>query len=202
MNSNDLTRRAALGLGGTLALALAAGPAAALTEDEAAALIQKVVDETMAVVESDTSMDQALREFEQILSKYGDIPIVARAVLGQPWRTASEAQRRAFTDAFRGYVARKYGREFREYRGASMKVVGAQDQGNKGVLVQTIVDYPGEAPFPVDWQVSDASGSPKLFNLFIEGISMLSSERSEVRAILESNGGNLDATIRDLRSRG
>ena len=55
---------------------------------------------------------------------------------------------------------------------------------------------------PVDWQVSDRSGAVKMINLYIEGVSMLSTERNEVRAILESKRNNLDALIADLQRRG
>ena len=38
----------------------------------------------------------------------------------------------------------------------------------------------------------------KFFNLYIEGINMLLSERAEIGAMLDARGGNLDALIRDL----
>ncbi|MBD3624754.1 MAG: ABC transporter substrate-binding protein [Rhodobacteraceae bacterium] len=202
MHSNDPTRRHVLTGGAALGLTLLAGNAQALSTNQASAFIQQVVDQTMGIVNSSASTDQALSQFEQVLARYGDMPVVARAVLGQPWRSASGSQQQAFVQAFQGYLARKYGREFREYRGASMRVSGASDQGDKGILVNTVVDLPGRQPFAVDWQVSDRSGATKLINLIIEGVSMLTTERSEVRAIYESNRSNLDATIQDLRQRG
>ncbi|MEM9779059.1 MAG: ABC transporter substrate-binding protein, partial [Pseudomonadota bacterium] len=48
----------------------------------------------------------------------------------------------------------------------------------------------------------DRSGSPKMFNLFIEGISMLSTERSEIGALLAQNRNSIDALIADLQTRG
>lgn len=199
MRSNDLTRRGALA--GLTALCLA-GPVRAQSTGQAQALIQQVVNETMGIVNSSASTNQALQQFQGILSRYGDIPTVARAVLGQPWNSASSAQQQAFVAAFLGYISRKYGREFREYRGSTMRITGAQDQGNAGIIVRSVVETPGIAPFTVDWQVSARSGSPKLVNMFIEGISMLSTERSEVRAILEGNRSNIDALIADLNKRG
>ena len=89
-----------------------------------------------------------------------------------------------------------------ENRGAQIEVVRATDQGNKGVVVSTVVRFPGDAPVAVDWQVSDRSGSPKMFNLFIEGISMLSTERSEIGALLAQNRNSIDALLADLQTRG
>ncbi|NNU81640.1 ABC transporter substrate-binding protein [Halovulum dunhuangense] len=176
--------------------------ASALTTNEATALIQQAVDELMAVVNSNASESQAIGSFERIFARYADVPVIARSVLGQPWRSASAAQQNAFVAAFQSYLARKYGAEFREYRGAQFNVTGARDEGDRGILVSAAVTFPGSAPIRVDWQVSDRSGSPRLFNLFIEGVSMLSTERSEVRAILEANRNSIDGLIADLRSRG
>ena len=45
---------------------------------------------------------------------------------------------------------------------------------------------PGQDDIAVDWQVSDRSGSAKVVNLVIEGVSMLANERAEVGAMLEA----------------
>lgn len=206
MLSNDttLSRRSVLAFGGAALLAafVPARGAFALTTAEATSLVQKIVDETLAVANSTESEARAIAAFEGIIAKYGDMGVIARSALGRPWQAASSSQQSAFTKAFQGYIARKYGSEFREYRGASMDVTGATDRGDKGVVVNSVVKVPGSAPILVDWQVSDRSGAPKMFNLFIEGISMLSTERSEVAAIMESNRNDLDKTIADLNTRG
>jgi len=46
--------------------------------------------------------------------------------------------------------------------------------------------------------VTDRSGELLFFNMFIEGINMLLAERSEIGALLDRNGGNIDAMIKDL----
>ena len=126
--------------------------------------------------------------FEGILARYGDMPVVAASVLGPPWRGASGAQKQAFVAAFQSYLARKYGRQFREYRNARIVVTGARDGGSAGVLVQTRVVRPGQEDIAVDWQISGRSGSLRAVNLVIEGVSMLANERAEIGAMLEARG--------------
>lgn len=202
-NNPKLSRRGVVALGGAAAAAvMAPGSALALSTDQATALIQSLITEMTRIANSSASTAQALSQFEAMFQTYGDVPVIARSVLGPPWRTASDAQKQRFVRAFRGYLARKYGTEFREYRGGTVEITRAVDQGNKGVVVSSIVRFPGSTPVAVDWQVSDRSGSPKMFNLFIEGISMLSTERSEIAAILAANRNNLDALITDLGQRG
>lgn len=202
-NNAQLSRRLLL-VTGLAGLGAVSTPrfARALTADQATALIQQLIDEMTRIANSSASTGQALAQFEAMFKRYGDVPIIARAVLGPPWRSANAAQQQAFIDAFSGYLARKYGTEFREYRGGTVEITRAVDQGNKGVVVSSIVRFPGSAPIAVDWQVSDRSGSPRMFNLFIEGISMLSTERSEIAAIVSANRNNLDAVIADLQRRG
>ena len=48
------------------------------------------------------------------------------------------------------------------------------------------------------FRVSDRSGSDKLFDIVIEGISLLSSERVEIGARLDQRGGDIDRLTRDL----
>ncbi|WP_157966239.1 MlaC/ttg2D family ABC transporter substrate-binding protein [Oceanibium sediminis] len=188
---------AALGL-----VALLPGRALAISTGEAQSLVQKVTSESLAIANSNVSTAQALARFERMFATYADVPLIARSVLGQPWRSASAAQQQAFVQAFQGYLARKYGSEFQEYRGGTVTIVSTADRGDKGIVVSTRVDYPGYAPTSVDWQVVDRGGRPKVFNMFIEGVSMLSTERSEVRALLEANRNSIDGLIAALNARG
>jgi len=205
-SNNSLFSRRTVIAGGAMAGAATmlplAGPARALSSSQASGLIQQVVDEVLKIVNSNASQGQALASFEQMFGRYADVGVIARSVLGPPWRSANRSQKAAFVSAFQGYLARKYGSEFREYRGASMQITGVKDHGDKGMVVNSVVNFPGSAPVSVDWQVSDRSGSPKMFNMFIEGVSMLSTERSEIRALLESNRNSIDGLIAALKARG
>jgi phospholipid transport system substrate-binding protein len=184
-----VTRRRAIGGLATAAAVIGlGGPAAAQAVAQAQGLVTTLAAEMTALVNSGRSADQLYGEFERILARYADMPAVAASVLGQPWRGLSNPQRQAFVAAFQRYLARKYGRQFNEYRNARIAVAGAQDAGRSGVLVRTAVLRPGQEDIAVDWQISDRSGSPRVVNLIIEGVSMLANERAEVRAMLDAQG--------------
>ena len=68
--------------------------------------------------------------------------------------------------------------------------------------VSSVARLRGQAPFDVRWQVSDKSGRNLFFNLIIEGVNMLSAERTEIGAMLDRRGGDIAALARDLRSAG
>ena len=197
-----LTRRGvALGTLAFAALALApsAGRAAGAV-DRAQALVASLSETLIALLRSGRSQGQLVGDFEALLARYGDMPVVASSVLGPPWRSASPAQKSAFVTAFQAYLARKYGGQFRDYTNASITLVRARDAGKSGVLVETSVTRPGRDPYQVEWQVSERGGSPKVVNLIIEGVSMLTNERAEVGAMLEASGGSIDTLTARMRA--
>ena len=65
--------------------------------------------------------------------------------------------------------------------------------------VISVAKLRGEAPFDVRWHVSDKSGKNLFFNIIIEGVNMLASERAEIGALLDKRRGNIDALIGDLQ---
>ncbi len=199
---NDLTRRSLIaGLAaGSAALALAR-PALALDTASARALIGRLVDDINRIINSGESEQQMFKDFEQVFNKYSDVPVIARSTLGIAARSATPAQMKAYTEAFTGYISRKYGRRFREFIGGKITVVSAQ-KVNGFYSVDSVAKLRGEAPFDVRWDVSDRSGRDLFFNIVIEGINMLAAERTEIGSMLDKNGGNINALIALLKKSG
>lgn len=196
----DLTRRAALTLIGAGTVALAAPAARALTTAQASALVTRLMDEITATVNSGKSGNALYSDFERIFNRYADVPIIARYVLGIDWRSASESQRSAFIDAFTGYIARKYGKRFQDFKGAEVKVLGTR-KIKAGHEVQTTMTTE-DGTYAVNFHVSGNSGRDLFFNLYIEGVSMLTAERTEIGAMLDKRGRDLSKLTSDLRSFG
>ena len=197
----DVSRRFVLfGIAATAA-SLPLTRAHALTEGEARNLINQAVADINRVINSGQSRSAMYRSFEGIFSKYADVPTIARSALGPPARSASSSQMRAFTDAFTGYMARKYGKRFGEFQGGTVEVTGARAV-KSFQEVRAVAKLPGQSPFAVSFMVSDRSGRDKFFDLLIEGISLLKSERAEIGAMLDKRGGNIDALIGDLKKAG
>jgi phospholipid transport system substrate-binding protein len=199
-NDMHLTRRAlAAGLAaGFAALALPL-PALALTADQAKGLVDKAVADINRIISSGKSEKAMLGEFEKLFSRYGDVPTIARSVLGPTARSASKGQLSGFTKAYQGYISRKYGRRFREFIGGQIEVQDARAVKSYFEVIST-ARLQGESPFEVRWHVSDKSGKSLFFNIIIEGVNMLASERTEVGALLDQRGGDLDKLIADMKS--
>lgn len=194
---NKTTRRTFLG---TLA-AFAAAPAFALTSREAEALVGGLVGDINKAIGSGQSEAAMIGDFTRIFGRYGDVPAIARSALGPTARSLSSGELRSYTEAFQGYMGRKYGKRFREFVGGRIEVNGARQAG-RFYEVSTTAFLRGESPFEVTFIVSDRSGQDRFVNMLIEGVNLLATERVEITALLDRNRGNVSGLINDLKRAG
>jgi phospholipid transport system substrate-binding protein len=178
-NKFDLSRRQFGILSGAGALAATLGlPAHAFTTEQARDLVGRLVADIQIIIDSGNSEDRMLRDFDQLLVRYADMPIIAQTVM-----------------------ARKYGRRFREFIGGQIEV--NQARAVRSFYEVTSTAYlSGNNPFEVIWLVSDGSGQDRFFNLVIEGVNLRTTERTEIGAMLDRRGGDIDQLIVDLQSLG
>ena len=169
----------------------------ALNASQAEGLVNNAVRDINRVIASGSSVNAMVNSFKGIFDRYADTAYLAAYALGNDGRSASNAQKQSFGDAFGLYLANKYGRRFNEFAGGQIQVQGSRSV-NSYIEVQTLAILPGQSPFQVDFHVSDRPGRPVFFNLIVEGINMLLTERAEIGALLDARGGNLDALIRDI----
>ena len=201
--SQDMSRRAFLGAGTSAAIAISFLPthAFALNDTQAKQLVDKVVSEINKVISSGKPVSRMIKDFERIFRTYADVNIIARSTLGADANRVSANQMRAYTDAFRGYIARKYGKRFNEFVGGRIEVKKAR-KVKSWYEVQSTAYLRGEPPFDVSFLVSNRSGKNLFFDMVIEGISLRLSERTEIGSMLDRRKGDIDALIADLKKAG
>lgn len=173
----------------------------ALTTDQARSLIDRLVGEINAVIGSGKSEAAMIKDFEGIFARYADVNFIALSALGPAGRGADKAALASYVKAFRGYLSRKYGKRFREFIGGRIDVTAAHPLKSFFEVVST-AHLRGQAPFEVRWHVSDKSGRNLFFNLIIEGVNMLSAERTEIGAMLDKRRGDIAALAQDLNRAG
>jgi len=173
------------------------GALAAMSEAAASQLVNSVVADINKIIGSGKSQNAMIRDFARVFERYSDSSYIAAYAMGADGRRASNAQKKAFSSAFGDYLARKYGKRFREFIGGEIQVQNAR-KVKSFYEVQTKAVLRGQSPFDVTFLVSDRTGRPQFFNMFIEGINMLSTERTE-----ESGGppASSDVRLRSTRCR-
>jgi phospholipid transport system substrate-binding protein len=184
------------GLGSTLIVP--AIPSFAMTQGGASKLVNSLVNDINGVIASGKNETEMYQEFERIFERYSDTSYISAYAMGVDGRRATSEQKRAFSNAFHTYIARKYGARFQEFIGGRLEVKKVQ-RVKTWYEVSTVAYLRNESPLEVTFQVSDRAGKNLFFNMFIEGVNLLLTERTEIGALIDRNGGNIDAMISDLR---
>ncbi len=198
-----ISRRQANGLIGAALASFTLAPSAAQALDTASAkrLIDALVGEINGIIGSGKSENAMYRDFERVFAKYGDTSYISAYAMGNDGRRASGPQKKAFSKAFQTYISRKYGSRFREFIGGRLEVKAVR-QVKSWYEVKTTAFLRGESPFEVTFLVSNRTGRDKFFNMFIEGINLLLTERTEIGAMIDRRGGDINAMIGDLKRAG
>jgi phospholipid transport system substrate-binding protein len=186
-----------------LALLLAvAAPGPTRAADDAAGFISDLGQRTVRVLAAKVSEGEREAQFRALFDEGFDVPAISRFVLGNYWRVATDEQRRAFVTLFEAYVVHAYAVRFNEYSGQQLKVTAQRAEGEDSALVQSVIAQPsGAPPLRVDWRVGKTEKGYKINDVVIEGVSMAVTQRQEFSAVIQRNGGEIDALLKLLREK-
>ena len=165
----------------------------------AEAFVENLGSNIIQVVNEEITVKEKQRKLLELFQKNANTMTIARAALGSKWRTLSAVTRLDFANAFTDYLVKKYGKQFDEFRGASLVLERSVDAGKRGVLVNTRLIMPGTSPVSIKWQVWQKTDSFKLIDIIIEDISMLTMEREEIKNRLTVQKGSIQSLINDLQ---
>jgi phospholipid transport system substrate-binding protein len=127
---------------------------------------------------------------------YADLPEMSKRVLPpQVWNGATAAQRAQFQKEFTRLVIRTYASALTSYKDQQVKFFPIRGSAGNNVEVKSEITSSSSPAITVSYRLLQTSGGWKLYDMSVEGISLISSFRSQFADIL-SNG-----TMNDLLAR-
>jgi phospholipid transport system substrate-binding protein len=128
-----------------------------------------------------------------------DVDYSARLVLGKHWRTATDAQRKRFIDAFYQSLMRNYGDAVAEFTADRLKLLPFRGDLASGVAtVRTEVRRDNGTPVPVNYSMRATPQGWKAWDVTIEGISYVKNYRTDFGAEIDQKG--IDSVIQRLEA--
>jgi len=172
--------------------------AEATPPDEAAQFISALGQEAVQVLSDQAStLEQREVNVQRLLARSFALNKIGKFVLGKTWKTATTAQQTEYLQLFARYVVSTYSRRLGGYTGESFEVVKAEPLGKKDAVVFTNISRPSGAPITCGWRVRRAGDDYQILDVMVEGISMVSAQRSEFASVIKAQG--LDGLIQSLR---
>ncbi len=178
---------------------------AEVAPESAAAVIADTVGQVLsrlgpeeAHVEGDPHRVYAL--VNEIVVPHLDMSRMARIVLGKHARNADPAAFAEFTREFQVLLVRTYATSLMAYGGEAIDVGETTRAARKGTAsVRLKIHRADEAPIDISFRTHNKSGPWLVYDIQIEGISLVSNYRSEFSSIVRKQG--IEALISDLKRR-
>lgn len=169
------------------------------------ALAKSVTDEVLAIVRADKDIQSGDRKkvLELVESKivpHFNFTRMTQLAMGRNWRQASAEQQKALVEQFRALLVRTYTAAFTQYRNETVEYRPMRMKpGDTDVVVQSFINRPGGQPVAVSYSMEKTGNGWKVYNVQIEGVSLIENYRSTFNA--EVQKGGVDGLIRTLSER-
>ena len=163
-------------------------------------LVREVADGMLVVMKNNQdelkkNPDLIYDLLEKNVLLHFDFEKMSRIVLGQHWRRATDDQKKRFTAEFRTLVVRTYANALLAYSGQKIDYLPLRGASADEAHVRTKVKQNSGPPISVDYDLSPGQdGRWRVYNLTIEGISLVESFRGEYSEIIRNSGG-IDSLI-------
>ena len=133
------------------------------------------------------SKDTQISEVSEIAATIFDYEELSRRTLGREWKKMSAAQQDEFVELFTKLLQNVYADRLLAY--SDQKVVFEKEIMLKKNIaeVQSFVLDPDGKKIPLFYRLTDKGGSWKVYDIIIEGVSMVKNYRTQFRQILAND---------------
>lgn len=158
---------------------------------EATEQIRQTTDALLAVAQDpalkspDKDAERQKRMRETVDARF-DWNAMARSAFGKHWRDLSEARRAEFTGLFSELIKKIYLAHVEGYSGEKVLYKGDKIDGAYGVVEVVIVTLRG-TDIPVSYRVLNKGAAWLVYDVSIEGVSMVNNYRSQIGSLLNSS---------------
>ena len=144
---------------------------------------------------------QVTRFVNGVISLHTDFDKIAPLVLGKHWKTATTEEQKRFKHEFQALIVRTYSRAFIEYNDWTIRFMPLEMSNETSkVIVKTEILQPGQQPVNVDYRMFLNNGEWKVYDIMIDGVSLVTNYRSTFSDEIQTKG-SLSAVIDGLVKR-
>ncbi len=145
------------------------------------------------------NMTETMRIVEEVLSPHVDQHRVSALALGKYWKKATPEQRADFEKAYKDTMIRLYSAAYASYKDWSIRhlPLTLKPDAKKTIAKIEVLRSSGQ-PVAISYRMINRNGDWKVYDIIIEGISLVSNYRSQFSEIIDQNKGSIQALIDHL----
>src|SRR5262245_37506812 len=170
------------------------------------ALVKQVTAEVLDAIKSDKQLaagnrQKALKLAEEKVLPHIDFEEATRLAVGRAWAQASPEQKKQLVTNFRQMLVRVYSNAIQPYEGQDIQVspVRMKPGDTDATVHNTFKRAGGGKPVGFDYSMRKTEQGWKIYDIVVEGVSLVLTYRSEFDAVVKQQG--VDGLIKALASK-
>jgi len=174
---------------------LVSASALALADEPAPdALIRRISEEVLEAMRADPELRagnpaKVVPFVDEKILPHFDFARATQIAMGPSWRGATPGQREALTREFRALLVRTYTAAVADSRDSEVVVSPQRARpSDTEVTVRSQVKRPGEQPATIEYEMEKTASGWKIFDLRIEGISLMGTYRTAFAEEVRNHG--------------
>ncbi|MDQ6971521.1 MAG: ABC transporter substrate-binding protein [Mariprofundaceae bacterium] len=128
---------------------------------------------------------------------YFDFPEMAKRALGKAWKKMTDVQKDEYIATFRELLERSYGNRLSDYHDQTVEFKDAKVKKRIAIVDSDVVD--ADKRTPVRYKLVHKKVGWRVYDIKVEGISMISTYRTDFTAAVNKDG--LDGFLNGLKER-
>jgi len=158
---------------------------AAVTDD-----VKKTVDEVVRIVtdkgmkKDDNRRRHALKKTISTVFNYSEM---AKRSLGKHWAGRSSAEQKQFSDLFASLLENSYASKIESYNNEKIVYLKETVDGDHAEVKSKVITAKRDE-YTLDYRLTKLNGKWSVYDVVIEGVSLVSNYRTQFNKIITSNG--------------
>lgn len=184
-------RMGAMVLAGVLVFGLSSAPAAAgVPTDQLKGAVERVL-KTLddPALKGDARLGDRRVAVRKIANEIFDFSEIAKRSMARHWQPLSEAQRTEFVGLFADLLERSYISKIETYGGEKIQYTAERADGEFATVSTRIVTKNG-TEVPVDYRMIKRADRWLVYDVSIEGVSLVSNYRTQFNKIIQTTSYN------------
>ncbi|MDE3224222.1 MAG: ABC transporter substrate-binding protein [Nitrospirota bacterium] len=182
------------GLAGFLVLALVPFAGIGLAEAGGAATeaVKGTINEVIRLLEDKDlkkpeRRDERRKLLERVIGERFSYEEMAKRSLAAQWPKLNDGQRQEFVGLFQSLLSRTYSDKIENYSGEPVQYINERNQEGYAEVRTKVVS--GKAEIPLDYRLMNKAGEWRVYDVVVDGISLVNNYRGQFTKIISSPGG-------------
>ena len=163
--------------------------------------VQSTVNRAAKTLGGNLTKEERIQKLQNIARDTVDIRGIGLYSLGGHRKILNSVQKTEYEEVFKKYFLKSFASRLAEYSNPEIEVNSKKKINENYTMVKsTLVATDTRPEVKIDWRIYTKNPENLLIrDLIIEGLSLVRTQREEFASIINSNDGNIDALLKNLR---